>query len=123
MNLYRKSSQTGAGRVLIALLVLLFAGYYVNTTMFWHSHIVNGTVVIHSHIHSEGHHQTSAGGHSEASLLTIDSLHSELLTLGVEHVVVTVPLERSVVVFVAAAPQAKLQPSLPLFSLRAPPLV
>ena len=30
-------------------LLLLFLGYYVSTTLFTHTHIVNGAVIVHSH--------------------------------------------------------------------------
>ncbi|MDR1719854.1 MAG: hypothetical protein LBR67_07030 [Dysgonamonadaceae bacterium] len=50
----------------------MFAFYYVNTCFFYHSHIINGVTIVHSHIHSNSHAQT--GSHSESELTLISVL-------------------------------------------------
>jgi hypothetical protein len=49
-------------------LVVIFALYYANICFFYHSHIINGSTIIHSHIHSE------TGTHSESELTLISAL-------------------------------------------------
>ena len=41
--------------VIAASLMMLFVTYYVNATMFWHSLIINGVTIVHSHIHGAEH--------------------------------------------------------------------
>ena len=52
----------------------LFAIYYVNATMFWHCHIINGVTIVHSHIHTSPHHSIPNGGHTALSLTLISAL-------------------------------------------------
>jgi hypothetical protein len=57
-----------------AILVAIFALYYANISLFYHSHIINGVTVIHSHFHGKAHEQT--GTHSQSELTLISSLSS-----------------------------------------------
>lgn len=59
--------------------LLLFTAYYVNSTMFWHSHIINGECVQHSHIHVQHHHNSLDGGHTTPQLLLIHTLNETFL--------------------------------------------
>jgi len=52
-------------KIVSFILVALFVSDYINDHLFFHSHIIDGDVVIHSHIHSETHHETPNGGHSK----------------------------------------------------------
>lgn len=62
--------------VLVGLLLLILSAYYVNSTMFYHSHIVGGQTVYHSHINSYSHTTTSEdGGHTLDSINLIDYLN------------------------------------------------
>lgn len=117
----RQKHITAAIRATVALLVLLFASYYVSTTMFWHGHIVNGTVVIHSHMHAESHHSSEDGGHSEPSIITIDSLHSQLLTFGSEPETVALLAAPIVVELHAGDVPVVVLPVYSIRTLRAPP--
>ena len=59
--------------LMAALTVLLCVGY-VNSTMCWHSHIIGGRIVVHSHLHAESHHGedgTTDGGHNPGQLRLI----------------------------------------------------
>lgn len=40
-------------------------------TLFSHTHIIHGATITHSHIHTNGHHDTKSGGHSEQSITLI----------------------------------------------------
>lgn len=51
------------------VLLLLFVVYQVGTTGFVHEHIVNGVVVVHSHLSGNKEH-----GHTEKQVVSIDCL-------------------------------------------------
>ena len=58
-------------RIISYFFVVLFAGYYASMAFFPHSHIIGGTVVAHSHIHADSHHDTNNGNHTEQSIALI----------------------------------------------------
>lgn len=85
------------------MLVIIFALYYANISFFYHSHIINGFSISHSHIHNSEHAKT--GTHSEAELLSIalpsnfQSLPAALCSAGIELfilflVIIRVPSEQ-----------------------------
>jgi len=46
-------------------LLILFIGYYCNMTLFYHAHIINGEVIIHSHFYkSDSDNKTPFKNHS-----------------------------------------------------------
>ena len=51
------------------ILVLLFSCYYSSISMFSHTHITNGSSVVHSHLGGSGEHN-----HSDAQFAVIDLL-------------------------------------------------
>lgn len=51
--------------------VVLFAGYYVNTTCFSHTHIINGATITHSHFHKNSHCDTQNGNHTKQNITLI----------------------------------------------------
>ena len=59
-------------QILSRILIVIFALYYVNICFFYHSHIINGTTIVHSHFHDKAHSQT--GTHSESELTLISTL-------------------------------------------------
>lgn len=61
-------------QIIASVLVAIFALYYANICFFYHSHIINGTTIVHSHIHNKEHTQT--GTHSESELTLISVLSS-----------------------------------------------
>lgn len=61
----------GIKRLAAASLLLMFVAFYVNATMFWHSHIINGVTIVHSHIHGFSHTSSSDGGHSVREITLI----------------------------------------------------
>lgn len=62
--------------------LLLISTYYINNTMFWHSHIVNGVSVTHSHMHQPQHHKSLDGGHTTGQLILINMLQELMLFTG-----------------------------------------
>lgn len=65
----------GKRRQFIAhMLFVIFTFYYVNACFFYHSHIINGVTIVHSHFHSKEHTQT--GSHSTSELTLISTLSS-----------------------------------------------
>lgn len=67
---------------LAVVFLLLLSTYYVNTTMFWHSHIVDGVSVVHSHMHLQQHHKSLDGGHTVLQISLITLLQEMLLFTG-----------------------------------------
>jgi hypothetical protein len=66
---------SGKSKQLIScLLIVIFALYYANICFFYHSHIINGVTIVHSHFHGEAHSQ--AGTHSSSELTLISMLSS-----------------------------------------------
>jgi hypothetical protein len=68
-------------RSIASILFVVFTFYYVNICFFSHSHIINGTTVVHSHFHNKTHAQT--GTHTNSELKLISSL-SAFKTLPVD---------------------------------------
>ena len=69
MRLRNQKSRSLATMVFIG--ILLFN--YVNSTMFWHSHIVDGRIIWHSHIYWKSHVTgNSDGGHTAGQLKLLD---------------------------------------------------
>jgi len=51
-----------------SLLFFLFFGYYINLTMFYHAHFVNGHLLGHSHLYKhDGSNKTPYESHSHSS--------------------------------------------------------
>lgn len=59
-------------QIITRILFTVFTFYYVNVCFFTHTHIVNGTTIVHSHIHNKAHAQT--GTHNDSELTLIASL-------------------------------------------------
>jgi hypothetical protein len=57
-------------QIVALILMTVFAFYYANICFFYHSHIVNGTTIVHSHMYSK----TSAGTHTISELTLISAL-------------------------------------------------
>ena len=55
-------------KILSFLFVALFLSYYGGTIFFPHSHIIGETTVFHSHIHTDSHHDTNDGNHTDKSI-------------------------------------------------------
>ena len=58
-------------RIASSFFVVLFASYYAGTILFDHTHLIEGAVITHSHIHANSHHDTNNGNHTEQSITLI----------------------------------------------------
>ena len=59
-------------------MLLLFVAYYGDTALFYHTHIINGVTIVHSHVHNSHHHDSSDGAHSTSQITLISALNSQL---------------------------------------------
>ncbi len=109
---------------LAGLLLLTLGLYYASSTLFFHTHIVNGQVVVHSHIFFKGHIDSSdEGEHTEDEVLLISYLNDILLveqSMDCHLAAVDAPLES--VAAVLSTTSSLFEGSSPR-SLRAPPAV
>ena len=51
--------------------VALFVSYHAGATLFSHTHTISGATIFHSHLHTDSHHDTKSGGHTEQSITLI----------------------------------------------------
>ncbi|MDR2388342.1 MAG: hypothetical protein LBD89_00960 [Tannerellaceae bacterium] len=54
------------------ILIAVFAFYYANIRFFYHSHIIDGTTIVHSHIYNTAN--TQGATHSQSELILISAL-------------------------------------------------
>ncbi|MFR9503431.1 MAG: hypothetical protein SNH73_03135 [Rikenellaceae bacterium] len=60
---------------LAGLLLLILSAYYVNSSMMYHQHTIQGETIFHSHFYSESHTTSSDdGGHTVAVIKLISLL-------------------------------------------------
>lgn len=74
LNLKQLLMSKKSRQILGRILIVIFAFYYANICFFYHSHIINGVTIVHSHIHNKAHTQTST--HSVSELILISTLSS-----------------------------------------------
>lgn len=109
-------------RLVAGFFIVLFSAYYVNATMFWHCHIVNGVTIVHSHIHANQHHATSNGGHTGLSLTLIATLDAlTCLNHAIQHFDLDGHLPLCAILFCVAVSAAAVA-TIRTRSLRAPPV-
>ena len=71
-------------------LLVLFIGYYSNITLFYHAHIINGEVIIHSHFFkSDADTKTPFKNHSHP--LSAFNLIYQLNKMNSEEVIAAIP--------------------------------
>lgn len=63
-------------RSVAGIFLLFFVAYYINATLFEHTHIVNGVTIVHSHFHASSHHNSQSGGHTANNVTLIAYLTS-----------------------------------------------
>lgn len=78
-------------RFLKLSLLFLFIGYYSSVTLFYHSHIVNGQIIIHSHFF-KSNTKTPLTHHSHP--VSAYNLINELNKISCEELIVTSPYEQ-----------------------------
>ncbi len=106
-------------QLIASLLFVVFTFYYVDICFFSHSHIINGTTVVHSHLHNKAHSET--GTHSDSELSLISSL-SDFQTLDVGMGAVGLGIMVLLQVFILPFFEKRIHPKpAASISLRAPP--
>lgn len=104
-------------------MLLLFVGYYADVNCFSHAHIINGVTIVHSHVHSEHHHDTQGGGHTATEITLIANLANQFLTTG-ETAENDLSTDNQLLQTIGIEQNAKATPHhLTNLSLRAPPAI
>ncbi len=111
--------------LLTAALTALLCLSYVNSTMCWHSHVIGGKVIVHSHFYGKAHtqQQNADGGHTPGQLQVIQESNALSFT---DRILPEIHLERiEVLTAVYEVPAVAVPETAPLFSasLRAPPVL
>jgi hypothetical protein len=105
--------------LIASILFVIFAFYYVDICFFSHSHIINGTTVVHSHLHNKAHSQT--GTHTDGELSLISSL-SAFQTLAADTCAVSMGVLLLLQVFIPPFFEKRIYSGASVcISLRAPP--
>ena len=103
--------------------VVLFISYYAGATLFSHEHIISGATILHSHFHTNSHHDTKNGGHTENSINLIAQIsHFEYLDFLGYCIIQPLQMPLYEIKFVET-PQWITLIHLENLSLRAPPIV
>jgi hypothetical protein len=71
--MFRKNKQ-----VIAYILIVIFASYYANICFFYHSHVINGATIVHSHFYNKTHTQTGTHGEKEITLIPALSVFQSL---------------------------------------------
>ena len=110
--------------LLMAVLTVLLSLGYASSTMCWHTHVIGGKVIVHSHFYWKGHASANTdGGHTTGQLLTIQEANELTYT---DSIIPAFCLDREEVltdIFFAPAVCMQQKPVLRLRSLRAPPVL
>ena len=110
--------------VLTAVLTVLLSLGYVSSTMCWHTHVIGGQVIVHSHLFWRGHAAANSdGGHTPGQLQTIQETNELTFT---DSILPEFHLERMEVltdIFFTPALCVQQKPVLRARSLRAPPVL
>ena len=59
------------GKISSLFCVAFFINYYASITMFSHSHNISSATVTHSHAHTDSHHDSKSGGHTQSKITLI----------------------------------------------------
>ena len=113
-QIFNKLSQTR--RYTAILMLLMFCCYYSGISMFAHTHIVNGSSVVHSHLGGSASHE-----HSSSQYVVIDMLSNLQSEGAVEFHIAGAPfiyLSESFSAFVLTSYQCE---GVAVVSLRGPP--
>ncbi len=110
--------------VVLAVCTALLAFSYVSSTMCWHTHVIGGQVIVHSHLFWRGHAAANSdGGHTPGQLQTIQETNELTFT---DSILPEFHLERMEVltdIFFTPALCVQQKPVLRARSLRAPPVL
>ena len=115
----RSNSFEASKRALAAFLLALFVYHVASTGFFWHTHIINGRYIIHSHLYP-GTASSPGHEHSTAQFQLIDVL-SLLLAMGISVAMLSHFLRERTIVRIVASSYFPNRLYLLPYSLRAPP--
>ena len=119
-----KMSATGKNFLMAALTVLLSLGY-VSSTMCWHTHVIGGQVIVHSHFYWKGHTSDASvptdGGHTPGQLQTIQEANELTFTADILPAVEIARVEVLTDIFYVPGLLQEQKSVLRTRSLRAPP--
>ena len=112
----------GKTKILSLFFVALFISYFVSTTFYLHTHIIDGATISHSHIHINSHHDTKSGNHTKQSITLISQIsHCEYIDFSGNYVLILPKCQIYQNNFVEAANCVDIY--FQNLSLRAPPIV
>ena len=76
-----------AKKITAFFFAVIFVSYYASTTLFSHSHIISGATIAHSHIHTDSHHDSKNGGHTEYEITLISQIsHFEYIDFSCSYI-------------------------------------
>ncbi|MFI3332003.1 MAG: hypothetical protein SNI51_06150 [Rikenellaceae bacterium] len=103
------------------MFLLILSLYYVNSSMFYHSHELQGETIFHSHFYSQKHTSQGDGNHSLEVIKLIASLNNILIEE--QSPLCHVEMEEPLLEYVACAEATQLSKFYVEYcrSLRAPP--
>ena len=101
---------------LAGFLLLLFGCYYSGISLFSHTHVVNGSFVVHSHLGGGADHD-----HSDSQYAVIDILSNFQSETAVDPVCVGTPFFALSEIFIGYEAPSSLSEVLPVHTLRGPP--
>lgn len=70
----KRAERIMINRFIASILLAIISLYYSSSTMFGHTHEIEGATIIHSHFHNNDHCETSNGGHTSDELALIEHL-------------------------------------------------
>lgn len=106
-------------QIIARILILVFALYYANICFFYHSHIINGVTIVHSHFHNKEHAET--GTHSQSQLTLISVLSAFHSLQAVSFTVVLAAFLTLLAVILQPVERSTFRSLLSCIPLRAPP--
>ena len=98
------------------ILLLIFCSYYAGISLFSHTHIANGSSVVHSHLGGSSEHN-----HSESQYAVIDILSNFQSETVVDPCCVSTPFFQLSEIFIGYEAPSFLSEVLPVRTLRGPP--
>lgn len=113
-------SRLRSAMTMLCIAIFLFS--YVNATMFWHGHCVQGRWFYHSHICGAEHRSAqSDGGHTYGQFLQLAEASLLSFTDAAVPTLETTILRPVIVLLQAPPSQERPDPGIPVTALRGPP--
>lgn len=105
----------------IAVMLCHFVFYYVDVNFFCHPHVINGSTIVHSHLHGRHHGDTPDGRHTTSEIILIAQLTNQFLATGDTPATEQTVAEGKPLIYSVAPTQSAVALHLTVTSLRAPP--